>query len=138
MKGSHGPCDECGEEDVLVDGVCQPCAENLEDEAAGRELERHEAEQYADGVGPEMVDHYDGMIWRRPTASSGPWGTAYDFEQSRLIAANDPTFYSILYALIRKADSDNARRIESAWPGIIAEARERYNAPGARLEGEEG
>lgn len=57
-----------------------------------------------------------------------------DYGMSLLI--NDPPFAAIIMAAARKADTDNLRKLEQCWPGIVQELRERYNAPGGLLEGE--
>jgi hypothetical protein len=55
--------------------------------------------------------------------------SCYEYELSKEIAAKDWSFYALLMALIRKADTDNLAKIEREWPQEVAELRARYNAP---------
>jgi len=45
-------------------------------------------------------------------------------------------FYTFLMAAIYEADTDNLEKLKSAFPEIVKELQERYNAPGGLLEGE--
>lgn len=60
----------------------------------------------------------------------------HDYVESRRIASYDPAFAAIIMAAMRKADSGNATRLQSAFPEIWSEFEARYNAPGGKLEGE--
>jgi hypothetical protein len=57
----------------------------------------------------------------------------YDYKVSQQIDADDPPFYALIMAALRKADSDNAQRLRSAWPNVCDEMQARYNAPGGVL-----
>jgi len=57
----------------------------------------------------------------------------YEYEESKRIGVEDPSFYALIMAAARKADSDNFARLEQAFPSTIAELQERYNAPGGFL-----
>lgn len=57
----------------------------------------------------------------------------FDYEQSKHIAAQNYTFYGLLFALLRQADSFNLEKIEREWPEEVAEFRARYNAPGGYI-----
>lgn len=57
----------------------------------------------------------------------------YDYQQSLDIAKNDPPFYALIMAALRKADSDNLDKLASAFPETVTELRRRYNAPGGQL-----
>jgi len=57
----------------------------------------------------------------------------YDYLKSREIAANNYPFYAIIMGAIRQADTDNLNKLESIFPEIVAEFKERYNAPGGWL-----
>ena len=57
----------------------------------------------------------------------------HEYQLGRVIAAEDFPFYALIHAALRQADTANAAKIEAAWPELAAEARERYNAPGAML-----
>lgn len=61
----------------------------------------------------------------------------HNYLQSREISDGDPSFYSLLFALLRKADSANYGRLVEAFPQAAAEFQARYNAPGGALPGEE-
>lgn len=61
----------------------------------------------------------------------------YDYRASEKLAALDTPFYALIMAAARRADTDNLELLERAWPDTIAELRERYNAPGGFLPGEE-
>lgn len=60
----------------------------------------------------------------------------YDYRASRELAAQDPPFYALIMAAMRKADSSNELKLRQAWPAIWDELYLRYNAPGGLLEGE--
>jgi len=57
----------------------------------------------------------------------------YVYLESQRIAATSPSFYGLLAALVRKADTDNLDKIKAAWPGFVEEFMARYNAPGGDL-----
>jgi hypothetical protein len=61
----------------------------------------------------------------------------HEYLCSRAISKEDPPFYALLFALMRKADSDNAAKIKAAWPARWLEMQERYNAPGGILPSDE-
>jgi len=58
----------------------------------------------------------------------------YDYLESQKIAAQGYTFYGLLGALVRKADTENLERIRKAFPGFVEMFVERYNAPGGKLD----
>tara|TARA_R110002126_G_scaffold81426_1_gene200667 strand:- start:5562 stop:5759 length:198 start_codon:yes stop_codon:yes gene_type:complete len=58
-------------------------------------------------------------------------------EYVRSQALSKESFYALLMAAMRKADSANAEKLDAAFPGVWAELQARYNAPGGLLEGEE-
>jgi hypothetical protein len=60
----------------------------------------------------------------------------HDYEIGQQIAAQDPPFYALIQAAMRKADSTNAERLAIAFPRTWSELRARYNAPGGVLPGE--
>ena len=60
----------------------------------------------------------------------------YDYEISQELAAKDYPFYALIMAAMRRADTDNAELLRSAWPQIWYELKERYNAPGGVISGE--
>jgi hypothetical protein len=63
--------------------------------------------------------------------------TFFDYKQSRHIEAQDYTFYSLIMAAIRKADTDNLAKLEKEWPEVVEEFKRRYNAPGGIIESDE-
>ena len=44
------------------------------------------------------------------------------------------SFYALLIATIRQADSENLNKLEYVFPEVVLEFRERYNAPGGKLK----
>jgi hypothetical protein len=60
----------------------------------------------------------------------------YDYEQSRKLSATDQPFYALIMAAMRRADTDNLTRLQSAFPEVWRELQTRYNAPGGMLPGE--
>ena len=61
----------------------------------------------------------------------------YDYEVSRQISILDYPFYALIMAAMRQADTNNTGKLKAAWPDVYEELRERYNAPGGLLEGEQ-
>ncbi len=62
--------------------------------------------------------------------------TRFDYDVSRVLATADYPFYALVMAAYRRADTENARKIEQAWPDVVAELQARYHAPGGILDGE--
>lgn len=62
----------------------------------------------------------------------------YDYEVSKTLfgSTRDYSFASLIMGAGRVADTENLAKLEEAWPEIIAELRERYNAPGGILPGD--
>ena len=60
----------------------------------------------------------------------------YDYRESIEITHKDYAFYSLLMALMRKADSINAEKLKAMWPDVWDELDERYNAPGGLINDE--
>ncbi len=60
----------------------------------------------------------------------------YDYIHSQHIAVHDWSFYALLMAAMRVADSTNADKLMQAFPSVHAELVARYNAPGGLLPGE--
>ena len=56
-----------------------------------------------------------------------------DYEISKRLAAKDIPFYALIAGAIRKADTGNLARLESAFPEITRDLKRRYNAPGGVL-----
>lgn len=53
----------------------------------------------------------------------------HEYEVSRKIAAEDPPFYGIVMAALRKADDKNYRLLRAAFPTVEREFQDRYNLP---------
>lgn len=63
--------------------------------------------------------------------------TIIDYLESQQISAKDPSFAALVFALIRKADTENMEKIRLTWPDLHDEMIERYHAPGGAItEGE--
>lgn len=60
----------------------------------------------------------------------------YDYQRSRVIAAEDEPFYALIMAAMRQADGVNLERLKGAFPETWAELDARYHAPGGFLPGE--
>lgn len=60
----------------------------------------------------------------------------WDYRASNVIAAEGWSFDAVIMAAYRRADSNNAVLLRTAWPHLCAELDARYNAPGGLLEGE--
>jgi hypothetical protein len=52
----------------------------------------------------------------------------FDYQRSGQLTTE--SFLSLVMAALRRADSDNYRRLATAFPEVEAELRIRYNAPG--------
>lgn len=61
----------------------------------------------------------------------------YDYVCSARIAADDPPFYALVMAAMRKADSGNLDRLRGAFPDAWAELDQRYNSAGGYLPGDQ-
>lgn len=62
----------------------------------------------------------------------------HDYLKGRELLLNDPPFYALIQAAMRKADTDNLEKLRAAFPEIWEELNMRYHAPGGILPGEEG
>lgn len=60
-----------------------------------------------------------------------------DYLEGLEISTKSYSFYGLLCAMIRQADSENLRKIECEWPDEVEIFRRRYDAPGGFLPGEE-
>lgn len=58
----------------------------------------------------------------------------YDYQCSLTLSKEDPPFSALIMSAIRKADSENADKLEAAWPEVWREFAERYNTPGGVIE----
>lgn len=71
------------------------------------------------GDGPQEPPR-EVEIEHRPTSD-------FDYEQSRRIAASDPSFASLIMAAMRKADSKNTILLRMTFPEMWDELEARYN-----------
>jgi len=60
----------------------------------------------------------------------------YDYKLSQEISARDESFYALLFAMFRKADTDSLEKLKQAFPMKWQEFYARYHAPGGYLEPE--
>lgn len=61
----------------------------------------------------------------------------HDYLMGQEIVRNAPmTFYGVIQAAMRMADTDNLEHLKTAWPTIWEELQVRYNAPGGYTEDE--
>jgi hypothetical protein len=61
----------------------------------------------------------------------------YDYEVGRVISAHQMySFYGLIQAAMRQADSVNAEKLRHAFPEVWDELQARYNAPGGELPGD--
>lgn len=62
----------------------------------------------------------------------------HDYEESKQIHAAGHSFYGLLMAAMRNADTFNLAKLREAFPDVAAELQDRYDAPGGVLESEAG
>lgn len=62
--------------------------------------------------------------------------TVHDYEYARRLVAQDPPFWALVIAAMRRADTNNERALREAFPQVWEELDRRYHAPMALLEGE--
>jgi hypothetical protein len=60
----------------------------------------------------------------------------HEYKEGLEITAKDPPFYALIQAAMRKADTYNLGLLKVCWPKTWLELRERYNAPGGKLQSE--
>ena len=61
----------------------------------------------------------------------------YDYESSRDVT-HSTSFYGLIMAAMRRADTVNLAALRAAFPQVWAELDARYNAPGGVLPGDGG
>lgn len=61
----------------------------------------------------------------------------HDYLDGQRVAVTDCTFYGLIQAAMRRADSDNLDRLQRAFPRVWDDLARRYNAPGGLLPGED-
>lgn len=57
----------------------------------------------------------------------------FDYTLSQHIEAQEYTFYALIMAAMRQADTTNYMKLQQAFPGVQAELHARYNSPGGVL-----
>lgn len=60
----------------------------------------------------------------------------FDYKASLMISKEDPPFYALIMAAMRKADTSNVKLLRSIYPDTWKELEKRYHFPDGRLEGE--
>jgi hypothetical protein len=60
----------------------------------------------------------------------------FDYKASQCISAEDPPFYALIMAAMRKADSMNLEILKRSFPRTYEEFEKRYWSKGGLLEGE--
>jgi hypothetical protein len=60
----------------------------------------------------------------------------WDYHQSKEIVHFGYSFYDLIMAAMRQADSNNIEKLKAAFPEVYRELLVRYRAPGGKLEGE--
>lgn len=58
----------------------------------------------------------------------------HEYIESNRITHEDPPFYALIMAALRKADGQNLAKLQAAFPEVAAELQARYEASGGRLE----
>ena len=63
-----------------------------------------------------------------------------DYRDSQEIFNNEGnySFYALIMAAMREADGMNLKRLKQVYPAIYTELKHRYNAPGGKINNEEG
>jgi len=61
----------------------------------------------------------------------------HEYKTSLVINAADYPFYAIIFAAMRQADTENLVALGIAFPEKYKELKQRYNAPGGKIGGEE-
>jgi len=61
----------------------------------------------------------------------------YEYRESQALERQDASFYGLIMAAMRRADDVNIVKLRTCWPEVWAELRQRYDAPGGLLPGEE-
>ena len=62
----------------------------------------------------------------------------HEYLKGKELVLDDPPFYALIQAAMRRADSDNAEKLRSIFPGVWRELNARYNSPGGLLPEDEG
>lgn len=57
----------------------------------------------------------------------------HEYEESKRINQNGHSFYGLLMAAMRNADTSNLEKLRAAFPEVATELQARYDAPGGVL-----
>lgn len=60
-----------------------------------------------------------------------------DYQESLRLSKHDPSFSALIFALIRKADSDNLAKIAKEWPELLDEFKCRLRSHRGALDMDE-
>lgn len=60
----------------------------------------------------------------------------HEYKESQDISRQGFTFYAIIMAAMRQADTDNIIRLRIAFPEVYQELDRRYHAPDGLIDGE--
>lgn len=61
----------------------------------------------------------------------------HDYQESKDFGS-DPSFYALLMAAMRRADTLNVAMLRSCWPAVWDELQARYDAPGGYIPSDPG
>ena len=56
-------------------------------------------------------------------------GLFSEYLESKELFEDSYSFYGLIMAAMRKADTPNSAKLQAAWPQVFAELMARYNAP---------
>ena len=59
-----------------------------------------------------------------------------EYLESQELEVQNWSFYGLIMAAMRRADTDNTNKLAAAFPEVWQELRARYNAPGGHLPNE--
>lgn len=57
----------------------------------------------------------------------------FDYVIGKHLLLDDPPFYALIQAAMRKADTNNLEKLKMAFPDTWKELEDRYHAPGGIL-----
>ncbi len=60
----------------------------------------------------------------------------YDYRESLRLGKDDPPFYALIMAAMRKADFENTQKLKAAFPETWKELEARYHAINGVLKGD--
>lgn len=62
------------------------------------------------------------------------YGGYHAYRVSQDLAVGDPPFASLIFAAMRKADTQNTAILKTVYPELYAEMQKRYWAPGGMID----